>query len=106
MLRSELFCSSIENRLHDLGPTEAFKEARLKIAQCRNALANLQSFFNEDELTIANGKVRADTRFLIMGMMWVAYHARDAMDFKTFRMVVLVESAFTFLLITYAEEKE
>ena len=105
MLRSELFCSSVEKKLPDLGSSEASKEARVKIGQCRNVLARLQSFFDEDELTIANAEVRADTRFLVMGMMWVAYHARNVVDFKTFRMVVMVESAFTFLLVTYAAEK-
>ena len=105
MLSSERFCRSVEKKLPDLGSIEASKEARIKIGQCRNILARLQSFFDEDELSIAEAKVRGDTRFLIMAMMWVAYHARNVIDFKTFRMVVMAESAFTFLLTKYAGEK-
>lgn len=100
MLRSDLFCCSVERKLAALPPCNAFEEARLKIGQCRGVLTRLQSLFEEDKLSIGNATVRAHTRHLIMAMMWVAHHARTVVDYKTFRMLVIIESTFTFLLIT------
>jgi hypothetical protein len=35
---------------------------------------------------------------LVMALMWIAFYARTAIDFKTYRRLVMIESSFTYLL--------
>jgi hypothetical protein len=44
--------------------------------------------------------VRADFRQLVMALLWIAYYARGAIDFRIFRMLVRIESGFTYLLVS------
>jgi hypothetical protein len=37
---------------------------------------------------------------MVMALLWVAFYARSAIDFKTFRMLVRIESIFTYLLVS------
>ena len=100
MLHAEQFCSKVESATKDARPSPDGKELRTKIGQCRTQLAYLQSVFNEDKLTIETPSVRADFRYLVITLMWVAFYARKAIDFKIFRMLVGIESGFTYLLVT------
>jgi hypothetical protein len=99
MLHAEQFCSKVEDAIKDVAPIPEEEELRLKIGQCRNQLAYLQELFNDGNLNIENAAVRADFRLLVMALMWVAFHARSAIDFRIFRRLVMVESGFTYLLV-------
>jgi hypothetical protein len=100
MLSVDQFCSRVENALKDVAPISDEKDLRLKIGQCRNQLAYLQEIYNEGKLTIENPTVRADFRQLVMALLWISFHARNAIDFRTFRMLVMIESSFTYLLVS------
>ena len=99
MFRAEQFCSRVESHSRNVMGTAEREELRLKIAQCRNLLAELQNAYNEDELTLENGLVKAQLRILIMTLLWLAFLARKIIDRKLFRMLVVIESSFTYLLI-------
>ncbi len=76
------------------------KTCALKIGQCRNQLAYLQEVFNDGKLNIENPRVRADFRQLVMALLWISFYARSAIDFRIFRMLVMIESGFTYLLVS------
>ena len=98
MLHADQFCSKVEATIEDVAPNPEQKELRTKLGQCRAQLAHLQNVFDEDKLDIENPAVRADFRHLIMALMWIAFYARSAIDFKTYRRLVMIESSFTYLL--------
>jgi hypothetical protein len=100
MLHAERFCSRVEEATKDVAPIAEQGELRIKIGQIRNQLAYLQEFYNAGKLTIENGEVRANFRQLVMALLWIAFYARSAIDFKTFRMLVQIESFFTYLLVS------
>lgn len=99
MLSAEQFCSKVEAAMEDRARTREHEELRLKIAQCRAVLRHLQEVFDEDKLTIESPSVRADFRHLIMALLWIAFHAREMIDYKLFRKLVMIESSFTYLLV-------
>jgi hypothetical protein len=98
MLHADQFCSKIEAAMNDVAPNPEQAELRIKIGQCRAQLAYLQNVFDENKLKIENPAVRADFRHLVMALMWIAFYARAAIDFKTYRRLVMIESSFTYLL--------
>jgi hypothetical protein len=98
MLHAEQFCSRVEGATKDVAPIAEHGELRIKIGQIRNKLAQLQEIFDDGKLSIENPRVRADFRQMVMALLWVAFYARSAIDFKTFRMLVRIESIFTYLL--------
>jgi hypothetical protein len=100
MLHADRFCSKIEETIKDIAPILEEQELRLKIGQCRNQLAYLQEIYNEGKLTIENPTVRADFRQLITALLWISFYARGAIDFKTFRMLVVIDFGFSYLLAT------
>ena len=100
MLHADQFCSKIEAATKDVAPNAEEEELRPKIGQCRNQLAYLQELHNDGKLNIENPRVRADFRQLVMALMWVAFYARGAIDFRIFRMLVMIESGFTYLLVS------
>jgi hypothetical protein len=100
MFHAEQFCSKVEAATKDVAPNPEEKELRLKIGQCRNELAYLQALYNDGKLNIENPRVRADFRQLVLALLWVAFYARDAIDFRIFRMLVMIESGFSYLLVT------
>src|SRR6266446_10386851 len=102
MLQAEVFCSHIEARAQDTPKTAEQDDLRLKISQCRGALAELQNCHDADKLTISNLSVRADFRSRVMSLLWVAFRAGPLVDFKLFRKLVQIESAFTYLLVNEA----
>lgn len=100
MFHAERFCLKVESAIFDRVPSSKDdEELGLKIGQCRNLLQRLQESFENDSLTIENSTVRADFRTLIISLLWVAFWGRRAIDHKLFRMVVLIEAGFTYLLI-------
>jgi hypothetical protein len=99
MLHADQFCSRVEAVMKDVAPDSKEKELHAKLGQCRTQLAYLQNVFNENKLDIENPSVRADFRHLVIALLWVAFYARNAIDFKTFRMLVRIESGFTYLLV-------
>jgi len=102
MFKAEQFCSRVEAAMADAPPDlEEDEELRLKIGQCHNLLAELQKAYNDDELLIRNCSVRANFRYLIVSLLWVAFRARRKIDFRVFRLLVMIESGFTYLLITH-----
>jgi hypothetical protein len=100
MLHAEQFCSKVDEATKDVAPIAEHGELRTKIGQIRNQLTELQEIFNDGKLSIENPRVRADFRQMVMALLWVAFYARSAIDFKTFRMLVRIESGFTYLLVT------
>ena len=101
LFHAERFCLRIESAVADSAPApDDDEELRLKIAQCRGLIALLQRAFEEDELKIENASVRENFRCLVLMLMWVAFRARRALDRRIFRMLVLIESGFTSLLVT------
>ena len=100
MLHAEQFCSKVEAAIKDVAPNPDEEQLRLKIGQCRNQLAYLQEVHNDGKLNIENPAVRADFRQLVLALLWVAYYARGAIDFRIFRMLVMIESGFTYLLVS------
>lgn len=100
LLAADQFCSQVEVAARG-NPTNAEKnELRAKIGQCRTQLAHLQNVFDEHNLYIESASARADVRHLVMLLMWVAFHARSVIDYKLFRRLVVIESTFTYLLVT------
>ena len=99
MLHAEQFCSKIEDVAKDRAATPEEKELRIKIGQCRTQLTYLQEVFNDGKLNIENPRVRADFRQLVMALLWIAFYARGAIDFRIFRVLVMIESGFTYLLV-------
>jgi hypothetical protein len=100
MLHAEQFCSRVEEATKDVAPIAEHSELRIKIGQIRNQLTELQEIFNDGKLSIENPRVRADFRQLVMALLWVAFYARTAIDFRIFRMLVRIESGFTYLLVS------
>jgi hypothetical protein len=100
MLHADQFCSRVEEATKDVAPIAEQSELRLKIGQIRNQLASLRELFNEGKLNVENPTVRAEFRHVVIALLWVAFYARSAIDFKTFRMLVRIESGFTYLLVT------
>ena len=105
MLQAEIFCSRVESGADDLPDMPAKDEFRLKISQCRGSLSELQKLLDEDKLTIDNALTAATFRQLIMSLMWVSFRARDLVDYRLFRKLVLIESGFTYLLVTGRKRK-
>ena len=100
MLQAELFCSQIEKLGKQRLPLAEMHALLLKISQCRGALSQLQTKFENDELTIDDALVCADFRTLVMSLLWVQFISRQFIDFKLFRRLVQIESGFTYLLIS------
>ena len=100
MLHADQFCLKVEEAMKDAAPIAEQGELRLKIGQIRNQLASLQELFNEGRLNLENPTVRADVRQMVIALLWVAFYARTAIDYRTFRRVVLIEASFTYLLVT------
>ena len=100
MLHAEQFCSRVEEATKDVAPIAEHGELRIKIGQIRNKLAELQEISDDGKLSIENPRVRADFRQMVMALLWVAFYARSAIDFKIFRMLVRIESIFTYLLVS------
>jgi hypothetical protein len=98
MLHADRFCSKVEDAIKDVAPIPEEKDLRTKIGQCRNQLAYLQEVFNDNKLNIENPRVRAEFRQLVMALLWISFYARAAIDFRVFRMLVQIESGFTYLL--------
>jgi len=96
--RAEIFCSKVEAKLADVAPlaTQDDVELRGKLGLCRNQIAYLQ---NLNDYNIANTEIREGLRHLVITMMWIAFYARTAMDYKLYRMLVTVEWTFTYLLM-------
>jgi hypothetical protein len=97
MLAADRFCSAISSKLQDCSNSER-QELRLKLGQCTSAVHRLRELYERDRLTVTNAAVRAEVRQLILTLMWVSFYARDIIDRKTFRLVVMIEAAFSYLL--------
>jgi hypothetical protein len=100
MLHAEHFCSKVEEATKDVAPIAEENELRIKIGQIRNQLAALQELFNDGKLSIENPEVRIDFRQMVIALLWVTFYARSAIDYKTFRRLVLIEASFTYLLVS------
>ena len=101
LLHAEQFCRKVEAAAAVSTLTaDEVAELRLKISQARNVLSLLQRAFEEDQLTIENTSVRANFRLLTLTLLWVAFGARHAIDHRAFRMLVMIESSFSYLLVT------
>ena len=100
MLHAEVYCGEIENLAKNLVTTSNSDELRLKISQCQGALSQLQSYYDENSLSIHDPRVAASFRSLVMSLLWVTFRAGSLVDYKLFRKIVQIESGFTYLLIS------
>ena len=100
MLQAEVFCNRVEAVAKKSLPHSELEELRLKIGQCRGALAELQRKYEDDQLTITKTTICAEFRNLVMSLLWVNFLARNAVDRRLYRKLVQIESGFTYLLIT------
>jgi hypothetical protein len=98
MLYATQFCLKVETLIADSAPNSERDEARLKLSQGRNILELLQTSFNDGKLDLGNPTVHAEFRVLIIHLLWAAFRVRDIIDLKTFRILVQLEAAFTFML--------
>jgi hypothetical protein len=98
MLAADRFCCGIESRVQDIPASSEMEELRLKLAQARSLLCELQAIYNRDELTLESKFTRGMFRNLGVALMWVAYYARGFIDRKLYRSLVMVEFSFTYLL--------
>jgi hypothetical protein len=98
MLHAEQLCATVEAAIKDTAPVSNEEELRSKIGQCRNMLAVLQDYFNQDALTIKNVSVCAAFRSTVISLLWICFYARTRIDLRTFRMLVSIEAGFTYLL--------
>lgn len=69
---------------------------RGKLGLCRAQITYLRELDNPG---INNPLARDGFRHLITAMMWVAFYARTAIDFKLYRMLLTVEATFTYVLM-------
>jgi hypothetical protein len=99
-LSAEQFCSRVEAGAQDMAPTRDYEELRLKIAQCRTLLRRVQDISARQQLRIEDPSIRADFRYLIMTLLWMAFYGRAIIDFRLFRKLVLIEANFTYLLVS------
>lgn len=97
MLTVDRFCSGVSSKLQDCSTGER-EELRLKLGQCIGAIARLREIYECDQLTVADSTVCAEVRQLILALMWVSFYARDIIDRRTFRLLVTIEAAFSYLL--------
>ena len=104
MLSAEVFCGAVEAAVMRIAQPSEREEIRLKISQCRGALAELQNCYDNDELTIADPIVRANFRYLVIGLLWAGLRAAPVLDFRTLRRLVQIEAGFTLLLTHYCAE--
>ena len=100
MLHADQFCSKVEEATKDVAPIAEHSDLRIKIGQIRNQLAQLQEIFDDGKLSIENPRVRGEFRHLVIALLWIAFYARTAIDFRIFRMLVRIESGFTYLLVS------
>lgn len=99
LFHAEQFCLRVDKARDDRALSSADgEELRLKIGQARNIIAVLQQAFDDDELFVDHAPVRANFRHLIMSLLWVSFYGRDLLDFRTYRMLVMIESSYTLLL--------
>ncbi len=105
MLQAEVFCASIEEAILRLPTANDVDELRMKISQCRGALAVLQRFYEKDLLTVENAMVSGTFRQLIMSLLWVSFQAGGVVDRGLFRKLVQIESGFTYLLLAAQSRK-
>jgi hypothetical protein len=100
LFHAERFCNLVQTAIADAAPLqkEDDDELRLKMGQCSNTLVRLQHAFDEDQLHLSNAAVRMDFRFLSINLLWVAFYARKAIDFRIFRTLVMIHASLTLLL--------
>jgi hypothetical protein len=79
-------------------------ELQLKIGQCRNLLVPLQNALNEDRLSFSDEIVQEEFRTLVLILHWITFYARNVIDYRTFRKLVLVDAGLTRLLIRRVQD--
>ena len=79
---------------------EEAEELRRKLEHARGLVGLLQQAFDRNELSVRNATVCANFRLLMVALLWIAFYARDVVDHRLFRTLVLIESRLTYLLIT------
>jgi len=100
MFRAEQFCLRVEKGIDASMERQERDQLRLKISQCRGLLARLQAIFEDGDFSMGNAAVRGNLRYLILALLWIAFYAREILNYKIFRMVVNVEATYTYLLNT------
>lgn len=97
MLHAQLFCSR-GSWCQATAEVARTRGTAAEISQCRGALAQLQTRFEDDELSIRSRSVAADFRHLVMGLLWVSFQTGSIVDRRLFRKLIQIESGFTYLL--------
>lgn len=98
MLAADRFCRHAKATTDKNSRETEWEELKLKISQCRGILMELQEAYNNEKLTVENTLVRMQFRNLITGLLWIGFHMRHVIDRKIFRRLIVMESAFTYVL--------
>lgn len=98
LLQADILCARVESGALATNPPGQ-DEIRLKICQCKGAIARLQSSYEEDRLTLEDQCICAEFRNLLMSLMWVCFYGQAYVDRKLFRKLVQIESGFSYLMM-------
>jgi hypothetical protein len=102
MLSAEQLCAILENPQENRLTNADAEELRLKLGQARNAVARLQSRFDQDELKIVGKSVQAEFRLIIVTLSWAVYYCRQTIDRAAYRRFVSIQSGLIGVLTNNA----
>ncbi len=101
IFHADQFCSRVEAALaHSMPDGAEDEELRWQMTQSRSLLGRLQTADRVEALDVNNKIVQGDFRRLIVSLLWIGFHARRLLSPKLFGLLVMIESEFTFLLIS------
>ena len=98
MRSAEKFWATIDSVSKNVAPGQEPGQLHAKLGFCRTQLFHLQQLHDQSELTFENPQAREGFRHLIIGLMWLAFYAREVVTYKTYRMLVMIESSFAYVL--------
>jgi hypothetical protein len=99
MRSAETFCATVESVSKNVAPEREAGQLHAKLSFCRTQLFHLQQLHDQSELGVENAQAREEFRNLIIGLMWLAFYAREVISYKTYRMLVTIESSFAYVLL-------
>ena len=99
MRSAEKFCATIESVSKNVAPGREPEQFHAKLGFCRTQLFHLQQLHDQSELTVENPQTREGFQSLLIGLMWLAFYAREVVSYKTYRVLVMIESSFAYVLL-------
>ena len=100
MLHADQFCSKVEEAIRMLLQSLNTRIYGSRLGKSEISSRSSRKILDDGKLSIENPRVRGEFRHIVIALLWVAFYARTAIDFKIFRMLVRIESGFTYLLVS------